>query len=275
MRVKTGVGYRKPLNDWILSQPDEIDCLELTAEHFYDFPSATLDKLAAMYPLYVHSIGLSLGTPGDLDQNLLNKLQTLCERVKPKWISEHIAFTRTESIDLGHLNPVAPTRKNRNLLVEHARALSQFTHCPLILENITYHLQLAGDMRETDFINAICEGAQCGLLLDLTNLLVNAKNHCFDPVDWLKQIDPSYITQLHIVGFTKTHQYYEDFHSEAIQSELYRLLEVLSQHAQPEAVVIERDRNFPPVQQLGNELMQIKDIFHDTQSNTHSCAATS
>jgi len=81
--------------------------------------------------------------------------------------------------------------------------LSESIRSPLILENITSHLPLRGDMEEVEFINAICEKAKCGLLLDVTNLLVNAKNHHYDPLEWLEKINPLHIRQLHIVGYSK------------------------------------------------------------------------
>ena len=79
---------------------------------------------------------------------------------------EHIAFTRTAAVDLGHLNPVPPTREMLGIVAEHAREISAHCGKPIILENITSHVRLTGDLSETDFLNELCERADCGLLLN-------------------------------------------------------------------------------------------------------------
>ena len=68
-----GMGFREPLAEWILSMPEKIDCLELTAEHFFDGGELILEQLRDLYPLSVHGLGLSLGTPGPIDQNTMSQ----------------------------------------------------------------------------------------------------------------------------------------------------------------------------------------------------------
>ena len=36
MDMLCGVGYRRPLHDWIMESSGNLQCLELTAEHFFD-----------------------------------------------------------------------------------------------------------------------------------------------------------------------------------------------------------------------------------------------
>ena len=195
-----GLGFREPLADWILSMPEEIDCLERTAEHFFDLGEDLLEKLRDLYPLSVHGLGLSLGTPGAIDQETLNQFQRVADVANARWISEHIAFTKTEDVDLGHLNPVPLTRKSLKVLVDHARQVMDVCQRPLILENITSYLRLPEELLEADFINQLCQQAGAGLLLDVTNLYINSCNHRFDALEWLHRLEPSVIKQLHNVG---------------------------------------------------------------------------
>ena len=44
----------------------------------------------------------------------------MAKTAKAEWISEHVAFTRTAEVDLGHLNPVPLTRDSLSVLVDHA-----------------------------------------------------------------------------------------------------------------------------------------------------------
>jgi len=255
-----GVGFRRPLERWIRSRPEEVGCLEITAEHFYDGGHRLLHELADAYPLFLHGLGLSLGTPGTLDREQVERFAAIAAIAQPRWISEHIAFTRTAEVDLGHLNPLRPTRENLRVVAGHARELAARCQRPLILENITSHLRLEGEMTEPDFLNDLCGEAGCGLLLDVTNLYINSRNHRFDPLAWLHRLDPAHLVQLHLVGFSCTDDRYEDDHAQPIQEELFALTREVVRHAPVQAIVIERDGNFPAPAEIAGELRQLHAI---------------
>ena len=80
-----GVGYRRALAGWIETQPPELDCLEITAEHFFDGGEVRLRELAERYPLMVHGLGLSLGTPGPLDADVLSRFARVVKTANPLW----------------------------------------------------------------------------------------------------------------------------------------------------------------------------------------------
>src|SRR5881398_3690449 len=126
--IKVGVGYRRELANWLAKNPRGVTCMELTAEHFYgnaeslsEFQPCQQRVALGQCSCYVHGLGMSLGTPGPLDQQRLLEFAKVANRVKADWVSEHVAFTRTAEADLGHLNPVAPTRNSLKVMVEHAR----------------------------------------------------------------------------------------------------------------------------------------------------------
>lgn len=258
--VKVGVGYRKPLADWIATKP--VPCLEVTAEHFYGRGEEKLAILANDFTLFVHGLGLSLGTPGPLDRERLKSFARVAQIARPAWISEHVSFTRTAEVDLGHLTPVRPTRAAAQIIADHAREVSDFCQRPMILENITSHLHLEGDLSETDFLNTVCEQAGCGLLLDVTNLFINSRNHNFDPVAWLRELEPRTIRQMHIVGYSIEHGRYADGHAEPVQRELIDLAREVLKHAPAEAIILERDTAFPGTQAMEAELAKLRTLSH-------------
>ena len=253
-----GLGYRPELAPWIATAPPEVECLEVVAEHFYDGGTEHLQELARRYPLFVHGLGLSLGTPGPLDPGDLERFRGVVEAARPRWVSEHVAFTRTPEVDLGHLNPVRPDARTLAVLADHARELADACGVPVLLENVTSHLRIEGELSEPDFLNALCERAECGLLLDVTNLHVNARNHRFDALEWLRAIEPRHVVQLHVVGYSESHARLEDRHAEPIQKELWQLLEAVCDHAAVQAVVLERDANFPAPEELAGELRGLR-----------------
>ena len=258
----TGLGYRKELAAWIDSQPRNVDCLEITAEHFFHGGEEHLAALARKYPLFVHGLGLSLGTPGPLDRQRLQQFARVTTIANPRWVSDHIAFTRTAEADLGHLNPVPPTREMLQIIADHAREVSEYCQKPMLLENITSHVQLRGDLSETDFLNELCERADCGLLLDVTNLFINSRNHGFDALQWLHELESRRIVQLHIVGYSRTGDRYMDSHAAPIQEELIELARAVVRHAPVEAIILERDEDFPVAEGLELEMAKLKRI-HD------------
>ncbi len=256
-----GVGFRRELAHWIAGNPPGVDCLEITAEHFFDGGEERLAALRERYALFVHGLGLSLGTPGPLDARRVEQFARVSAQAGAQWISEHIAFTRTAEADLGHLNPILPTRENVSIIAGHAREVSERCGRPIILENITSHLRVEGELSEPDFLNAICAEADCGLLFDVTNLFINSRNHRFDPLAWLDALDASRITQLHIVGYARDGDRFSDDHAHAIQPELLDLAREVLARASVQAVILERDEAIPDAAVMDAEVAKLRTLF--------------
>jgi uncharacterized protein (UPF0276 family) len=145
-----GIGYRQDLWPWIDSHPHEIDCLEITAEHFFGPNTRVrLHSLANAYPLIIHGLGLSLGSPGPLDEHLLDLFAGVVKDANPLWISDHLSFTRTSEIEFGHFNPICPNRENVGLIADHVREVVETCGKPLLLENITTSLRVVATTTST------------------------------------------------------------------------------------------------------------------------------
>ena len=81
-------------------------------------------------------------------------------------------------------------------------------------------------MSEWEFLAAVAEGADCGILLDVNNIYVSARNLGFDPVRYIEGIPPARVGQFHLAGFTDMGTYLFDTHSAPVHEdvwELYRL----------------------------------------------------
>jgi uncharacterized protein len=257
-----GIGYRRVMADWVRRRPRGLDCLEITAEHFFEGRGEEqLAALSGEFPLYVHGLGLSLGTPGPLDAERVEQFARVVRAANPRWISEHIAFTRTSEVDLGHLNPLPPTRDALEVIADHAREIAERCGKPVLLENITSYLKLEGEFTETEFLNQLCLRADCGLLLDVTNLFINSRNHRFDPIAWLREIEPARIRQLHIVGYSRDGERYTDAHASPVQEELIELASAVVAYAPVESIVLERDEDIPTTAELEVEIAKLGRIL--------------
>jgi uncharacterized protein (UPF0276 family) len=256
-----GVGYHRELAAWVDSSPPGLECLEITAERCFGPGAKHLTELSRRFPLYLHGLGLSLGTPGPLEPRHLEQFAGVCAAANPRWISDHVAFTRTSEGDLGHLNPVRPTWESVRVVAEHAREVAERCGKPMLLENITSPIRLEGGLSEPQFLNEICARAGCGLLLDVTNLFINSRNHRFDPARWLDELDLDRVCQLHIVGYEFANGRWTDSHAKPVQPELIDLASEVVRRAPVESVILERDGDFPSADDLTAEVAKLTRIF--------------
>jgi uncharacterized protein len=256
--TRVGVGYRYGLAHWIAAKSGAIECLELTTEASDRGGRGQLQVLRESTPLLIHTQRLSLGTPGPLDSTELAWFANLVREAKPLWISEHLGFRHTGEIDLRSPVPIALTDEALRCLVEHAREVVHMCRTPLLLENIAAPLQISGSLCEPEFLNRFCEQSECGVLLDLTALLVNSRNHGFDPSDWLSALDMKRIVQLHVGGCRHVEGRWEDTHDAPIDEELWTLAQGILAQGTVQAVILERDARFPPVTDLESELRRLK-----------------
>lgn len=265
-----GIGYRHELRYWINSNPEVIDCLEITAEHFFNPKlELKLKDLSQKYPIIVHGSDLSPGSPGPLDCNYLEKLSHVVSITNPLWVSEYLGFSRTPEVDLGYFNSICPNQESIHFIADHVQTLRDTCNKPVILENISTALRITGTLSETVFLNQLCEQADCGLLLDIASLFVNSQNHNYDPYSWLYDIDPQHIQQLHVAGYNYADKRWFDLHQENIQNDLWELTYAAIEYAPVRAVTIERDANFPAVTELERELKALKHALNSTQNNKH------
>ena len=160
-------------------------------------------------------------------------------------------------IDLGHLNPIHFDSSSLEILVDHATQVASECHRPLVLENITSSIRFESAMHETEFLNELCRRAGCGLLLDVTNLFINSRNHAFDPRDWLHEIEPAHIVQLHVVGYSTDGNTYHDRHARPIQDDLLDLIQAVFEYANVQAVTLERDEHLNATGEIESDLKKL------------------
>jgi uncharacterized protein (UPF0276 family) len=127
----------------------------------------------------------------------------------------------------------------------------RYVDVPLILENITYMVTLPGaEMTEAQFLTEVVERSDCGLLLDITNLHINAVNHNYDVGDFFSQLPLERIVQLHFVGGHWHNGVLIDSHSHSTPKEVWQLMDKVVAKVPVKGIVLERDENLPPFAEL-------------------------
>jgi uncharacterized protein (UPF0276 family) len=264
LTLGVGLGYRPPFRADLFRRQRAVDFLEITLDHYLDASSEKeqeLELLAEHFTLIPHGLNLSLGSADGLDKEYLQKVARLVRRLEPAWWSEHLAFTRAGSREIGHLTPLPYTHEAVDMVCQNIAELRRYLDVPLILENISYTIDLPGaEMAEAEFIAEVVERADCGLLLDVMNLHANAVNHGYDAALFLQQIPLERVVQLHFVGGHWSHGVLVDSHSQATSEQVWTLLEAVLSRAPVAGIILERDQNIPPFQHLIDELERARAI---------------
>jgi uncharacterized protein (UPF0276 family) len=254
------------LTHWINSQRGFLDSLEIVAEEFQSAGEKLLHDLAHSYSLTVRAAQASIGTPGPLRETLFRTLAAIVAQSHPAFITAALGFSRSEEAELGIPIPVCPGAESLDVLTNHAFELLERLRTPLLFENIPSHLRVTGRISETEFIGRLCDSTGCGVVLDVTSVLVNARNHDFDPLAWIREIDPHRIVQLHVAGYSYRNGRWHDEHRENVQTDVWDLVRQVVGYARPESITLERYRNFISATEFENEMILLRSVVEATSS---------
>ena len=116
-------------------------------------------------------------------------------------------------------------------------------------------------MSEAEFVRAVVEEADAGLLLDLENVHANARNHGYDPIDYLESLPLERVVEVHLAGGVVHGGQYVDSHTRPVPEESWALLEWLAPRTPVRAVIIERDDDLPPFDDLLAEVRRAREIL--------------
>jgi uncharacterized protein len=260
-----GFGYRKQLRELIFQNTDQVECLEIISDQYiYNLPGKNLEvlKLTENFPVVLHGLELSLGTHCELNDSYVDKIKYLVELFKPKWLSDHLCFTGVPHNSLLTLTPLSFNKDVVDTVIKNIKLIASQLDCPFLIENISYLFAVPPtEMTEAQFLSSILEGADCYLLLDVTNLLNNAINHKYDPYDFLDRIPLERVVQVHLAGGRYYKDMIVDTHDSAIPDEVFNLFNyMLPKTPNLKGVIIERDANFEPAEDLMDELKKVKEI---------------
>lgn len=137
-------------------------------------------------------------------------------------------------------------------MVEQVAAIQDVLGVPVVLENIASPFSIPNaELAEPEAFTQLVERTGCGMLLDVTNLLYNARNQGVDPAPLLARYPLAAVRQIHIAGGVARGREWIDTHSEPIEDSAFALLGSVAR-ARPAlaAIVVERDANLPPLEDL-------------------------
>ena len=202
--LSVGVGFKAEHFDAIIDSRPELGFFEVHAENYMGAggpPHRRLEAIRALYPLSLHGVGLSIGSPAPLDRAHLARLAKVAERYQPAIVSEHLAWSTHEGAFFNDLLPLPYTRETLAAVCEHVDVVQSALGRPILIENPSTYVAFAETaMGETDFLSELVRRTGCGLLLDVSNVYVSAVNHGFDPYSYLASFPFAAVGEIHLAG---------------------------------------------------------------------------
>ena len=264
----TGLGLRRalmgPLSQAV-SPP--VDFLEVAPENWIPMGGRLRREFRAFterFPFVSHGLSLSLGGPEPLDFELLGQIKGFLAEHRVLCYTEHLSYCG----DHGHLYDLMPipfTEEAVHYVAERIRRVQDFLGQRIGIEHVSYYatppVHESAALGELEFVRAVLEEADCGLLLDVNNAYVNGINHGYDAADFIRGLPGERIFYVHVAGhYDEAEDLKVDTHGAEVIDPVWRLLEVAYREFGVLPTLLERDFNFPPFEALCDELRHIGDM---------------
>jgi len=270
--TQTGLGFRREIADAFLEGDITPDFIEVAVENWVELGGYWGDvfrQVTEQFPLIVHGLSLSIGSPEELDYGFLQQVKTFLKTFNVKIYSEHLSFAKFENAHLFDLLPIPFREDSVKHISLRIRQVQDFLEMPLAIENVSYYTTVEAEMTEHEFINNIIEESGCNMLLDVNNVFVNGFNHNYDPYDFIDKMPLDKVSYIHMAGHKRlAPDLIIDTHGEAIIEPVYQLFDyTMKKMANPVPVLLERDFNFPEMEELKVELDTLRKIA--AQNHNH------
>ncbi len=278
LRVDASIGPRAGLGlkaehyrDVIEEKPD-LGFFEIHAENYMGAggpPHRYLTAIREAYPLSLHGVGLSIGGAGPLDAAHLARLKALNERYEPGLFSEHLAWSTHETGYLSDLLPLPYTSETLRRVRDHIDETQDAVGRQMLLENPSSYLTFEeSTFAEADFIREIARRTGCGLLLDVNNVFVSARNLKADPAAYIADYPLELVQEIHIAGHDETadasgETLLIDDHASPVANSVWTLFRDVIARTGPLPTLIERDSKIPPLADLVMEAWHADAILNN------------
>jgi uncharacterized protein len=259
-----GLGLRPEHYQDIADSEPDVDWFEILSENYMvpgGKPLAWLEQFAERYPLVMHGVSMSIGSVNPLDEDYLDGLKKLADRVKPHWFSDHLCWTGVDQLNMHDLLPLPYTEEALDHVAARIREVQDRIDRPFIVENVSSYVTYCDSaLTEWDFLVALAERADCGILLDVNNIFVSGFNHDFDPKLYIDAMPIERVRQIHLAGHTNNGTHIIDTHDHSVVDDVWALYEYTCKRLGPVSTMIERDDHIPPLADVLSELDHAREI---------------
>ncbi|GEM_PF-51626 len=278
-----GLGLRWAFLDEVVegNVPNSIAFFEASPENYMrrggSFPEL-LFRVAEHHPLLTHGLMMNLGSTDPQDPTYFGDLRIFLDHLGVERHSDHLCWSAIDGRNLHDLLPLPHDPRVVSHVADRILWAQDRLKRPLSVENISYYVTpdaLSGlqrgkknpgmaFMRELEFIHGVVDQAQCGLLLDVNNVLVNAGNHGFDAHEFVRQLPLDRVSNIHVAGGERLESFDNliiDTHGSDVNEAVRNMMIWVVQRIGPVPVLYERDNNIPSLQVLGEQVAVLADAY--------------
>ncbi|WAS95414.1 DUF692 domain-containing protein [Nannocystis punicea] len=245
----------------LLEADPALDFIEVMPENWARFGGRRrrlFDACRERWPAVAHSISLSVGGPEPIDGEFLAMIAALSPTLG--WWSDHLCFGRIGGGYTHALLPLPHSEEAVAHVVRRVKEVQARLGRELVLENVATYARLPVDaLAEPAFVRAVVEEADCGLLLDVGNVVVNAHNHGLDPEAYVDALPLTRVREIHVAGHRPRGPLLLDDHTGPVPESvwaLYRRTIRAAGRAIP--TIVEWETEIPPVEALLAEVARAR-----------------
>ncbi len=224
--ARAGIGLRFVHHDALLEQRPAVGWIEAHTENYFHDGAAprALERARANYPLSLHGVGLALGSADGIDREHLGHVKRAVERFQPALVSEHACWGHAGGEHFNDLLPLPYTEEAVALLARQVREAQDFLSMQLLIENVSAYVAFDHSrLSEWEFLGAVAQESGCGLLLDINNIYVNARNLGLDAHAFIEGVPAEKVREIHLAGHANNGGVLIDDHGSAVCEEVWQL----------------------------------------------------
>lgn len=277
--ARAGIGLKPEHMQDIMRGPPDAGWFEVHAENYMGAggaPRRFLEWVCERYPVSVHGVGLSIGGAGRLDKDHLRRLSALIDRYEPGLFSEHLAWSTHDGAYLNDLLPLPYTAATLAHVAAHMSEVQDALGRQILIENPSTYIAFEGDgMAETEFLSALVRSTGCGLLLDVNNVYVSAKNHGFDADAYIRAFPAEHVREIHLAGYFETEDSLGeplliDAHDSPVRDAVWALYARAFDRTGAVPTLIEWDNEIPSLAKLVEEARKADALANAQERTAHA-----
>jgi len=259
MTPLAGLGLKAEHYRDVLETRPALGFFEIHAENYMGAggpPHRYLSAIREHYEISLHGVGLSIGGPRHLDRQHLQRLKDLSVRYRPFVFSEHLAWSTHDQGYFSDLLPLPYTHETLQRVADHIDETQAFMGRRMLLENPSSYLTFEeSTYSEASFIAEVVKRTGCGLLLDVNNVFVSARNLGGDALAYIDAYPLRHVQEIHLAGHDAVRDgagepLLIDAHGSEVTDDVWSLYAEVIARTGPLPTLIERDNNVPPLPDL-------------------------
>ena len=209
-----------------------------------------LQAVRAQHPLSLHGVAMSLAADADPDPAHLARFKRVVDRFEPALVSEHLAWSTWHGAYRPDLLPFPRTLDALVRIAANISRVQDVLKRRIAIENPSHYLRFDGhEFGEIEFLAELVRRTGCGLLLDVNNVFVSARNLGADPFAYLDAFPGAFVEEIHLAGHSVDPNLGAalliDSHDAPVAPEVWALYERVVARIGARPTLIERDDNVP------------------------------